>query len=606
MRSLNNRLLITVLVLACFATQAAGSRKDLHFGPKGSPLNSVRYAEIRVRGEIVETLPPLYVVRPGLRTTYGIVEDLERAQKDKSVDGVVLRVGRIRAGWGKVEEIRGAVKDVRAEGKEVVCFLQSGGELEFYLATAADRIVMRPSSSIMLTGLRAEVVFLKNMLDKVGVEAEMVQVGKYKGAAEPLTRTKASEPYKKVINQLLDGMYKRLTGAIAEKMGKSREHVANLVDRGPYTGKRAKKVGLVDHLMYYREYLRSLQKREKGPFTLAQRYSRDREMEPPLGAGAKNIMQMLLGMGSGFPGEEFPEGPTIAVLYAVGPIVRDDPNNMRIGDWVVNAERLVAYIRQLRKRENVRALVVRIDSAGGSAEASDMIWRALERTNEEKPVVASMSDVAASGGYYIASGGRYILADAGTLTGSIGVVGGKIVYRKLLDKLGVTIDVFQRGENAGLLSPVETFSRSEEERFRGLLEETYRIFLKRVSQSRQMELEKLRPWAQGRPLTGKQAVKAGLVDEIGGLQKAIQKARSEAGIPEDTDVSVVRVPRSESILKVLFTGRNPGVEWNGLNALSPSMLPGNAQSIITYLQVAKKLMENHTAAALLPMHIKIR
>ncbi|MFW6457364.1 MAG: S49 family peptidase, partial [Planctomycetota bacterium] len=196
--------------------------------------------------------------------------------------------------------------------------------------------------------------------------------------------------------------------------------------------------------------------------------------------------------------------------------------------------------------------------------------------------------------------------DAGTLTGSIGVVGGKVVYKELLEKVGVTVDVFQRGKNAGMFSSTERFSESQEQRFTGMLEETYRIFLDRVAESRHMTQDELEPSAQGRPLTGAQAKEGGLVDEIGGLQRAIEKAKVEAGISDDTSVSIVRVPNPESVLKVLFAGRDPGVKWPALTEITATMLPRDVRRAVSYVNVARELLVGNEAAALLPMHVEIR
>ena len=602
--------IVLLFVVWCLAgvqvVEGQETEGEVHLGPTDSPLAPVRYGEIEIAGPVLETLPPLYLVKPGVDTTYGLLNRLEKARKDKSLQGVVIKLDRLQAGWGKVGELRRAIQKVRGADKEVVCFLRSGGNLEYYLASAADRIVMPPSASLMLVGLRAEVMFLKNLFEKIGVKGDMVQVGKYKGAAEPFTRASASDAYESAINALLDDMYEHLVDAMSSQRKLSEQDVKAAIDGGPYTARRARQAGLVDKLMFYDETLRDIQEREKGPFRLTKEYGAEQEVKPPLGTGPKELMKMVFGMGREMKQEGFPTGPTIAVLYAVGPIVREDPDQMMIGESVVNAERTVQYIRRLQKRENVRAIVLRIDSPGGSAEASDMIWRALNQANEVKPVIVSMSDVAGSGGYYIATGGRYIFADEGTLTGSIGVVGGKLVLDGLFDKVGITVDVFQRGKNAGIFSSVAQFSEAERERYRALLEETYRIFVQRVSEARKLSSEELERVAQGRPLTGQMAKRGDLVDELGGLNAAIDKARQEAGIPPDTPISVVRIPKAESLLKVLFWGRDPGVTLprSVMPQLGP--VPGDVKPLLRYLSVAQSLFEDEQAAALMPMHITIK
>ncbi|MFW6044391.1 MAG: signal peptide peptidase SppA [Planctomycetota bacterium] len=597
-----------VLLVLCFSVSAAvasAEDKEVLIGPKDSNLDAVRYGEVKIEGQVEEIRPPLYVVRPDFHTVYSLLDRFQRARTDRDIDGVIVRVGRLDCGWAKVEEIRSAIKRIKAADKEVICFLEAGGNLEYYLASAADRIVMRPSASLMLLGLRAEVVFFKNLLDEVGVKGDIIQVGKYKGADESLTRETASDYFAEAINGILDALYGQLGDAIAEGRDGDRDEVKSWIDGGPYSASQAEDSGLIDDLAFHDELLRSIQKREGGPFKLVRRYGEEKHQEHPLGSGMKQLMGRLLGMGSSPDGDGFPEGPTIAVLYAVGPIYRGDPDRAPIGEHEINAGRIIQHIQALRERDNVEAIVLRVESPGGSAEASDMIWRELERTDERKPVIVSLSDVAASGGYYIATGGRHILADSGTMTGSIGVVGGKIVIDGLMDKLGITVDVFERGDNAGIYSSVDEMSSSQREKMRKLLEETYRIFVERVVEARDRSREELEPWIQGRPLTGEQALEGELVDEIGDLHDAINKARSEAGIDKDASVSIVRVPKPEGLLKVMLSGRDPGVEVPSIVDASARELPRRAESIFGYMRLGQRMLENGEAAALMPMWLSV-
>jgi len=567
-----------------------------------APRARARYAEIEVGGPILEILPELYLIEPDVETLYDLVGRIEKARRDASVQGVIVKLDRLGTGWAKAEEIRRAILRCRQAGKEVVCFTHGCGNLDYLVASAADRVVMIPSGSLLLVGLRAEVLFLKGLLDKIGVEADMIQIGSAKGAEEPFTRTTGSEAFKRSINELLDDYYRQLVEGIAEGRGLEPEPVRELIESGPFTARRAKDAGLVDELMFYDELVESLRERHGERFVLAEHYGEKGEGPSALGTAPQDLLKMVLGMGAVAPRGGWPAGPTIAVLYAVGPIVSEDPDDILIGESVVNAERLSQILDDLRERDSVKAVVLRVDSPGGSAEASDLIWHELRRLNEAKPVVASLSDVAGSGGYYIATGGRLIFAEEGTVTGSIGVIGGKFVLKGLFEKLGLGVDVYERGAHAGLFSPVEAFSDSQRERLRELLLETHEIFIDRVATSRDQPPGQVRRWAEGQSLTGRQARDGKLVDAIGGLYDAIEAARAAAKLPEGAKFSVVRLPRPQSVLDALFWGRR---DVRLPTALLRQTLPAEALPAVRYLS-ALRCVEDNRPAALMPALITVR
>ena len=585
------------------APVAGAQQEEVRVGPSDTTLMPVRYAEIEIQGPLLETLPDLYLLKPGSETLYELLARIRQAGDDDTVQGVIIKLRSLQAGWAKAQELRRAVLACRREGKEVICYLEGGGNLEYYLASAADRVVLIPSGSLLLVGLRAEGMFFKGLLEKIGVKADLVQIGRYKGADESYTRTTSSEPFGQSINELLDDIHGQLVGAIASGRKMEHEAAADLISKGPFTAQRAKAAGLVDELKFYDELIDALQERQQGPLVVEKGYG-EPDRRPAPGAGSpQDILKLILGMGGGPAAGSMPKGPVIAVVYAVGPIVLDDPDNFLIGESIVNAERLSRLIRELRERENVRAIVLRVNSPGGSADASDLIWHELRRANEVKPVIVSLSDVAGSGGYYIASAGRLIYANEGTMTGSIGVVGGKVVLTGLFEKLGVTVDVFQRGENAGLFSPVEEFTDKQRERYRELLQATYETFLDRIVTSRGLTLEELADYTEGRTLTGSQAREGKLVDAIGGLKEAIRAARLAAGFPPDAEVAIVRLPRSQSIIEAILWGRQDEVRAPGL-PLARHM-PADALPALRYLN-ALRCLEGGRAAALMPEMITIR
>jgi len=561
----------------------------------------VRYAEIEVRGPILETLPDLYLVKPETDTLYELVGRIDSARRDPAVHGLVLKLQSLGTGWAKAQELRQAIVRFRKAGKPVICFVESCGNLDYYVATSASRIVMVPSGSLLLVGLRAEVLFLKGLLEKLGVEADMVQVGEAKGAEEPFTRTTASEPFRRSINALLDDYYQQLVEGISAGRGLRKSWVRKLLDDGPYSARRARDAGLVDELRFYDELIQSLRQQHGEGFTLLEGYG-GKQQASPFGANPQDLLKLFLGGGGQRPDRGLPQGPTIAVVYAVGTIVSDDPGDVLLGENVVNARRLCGLLGRLRKEDSVKAVVLRVDSPGGSAEASDLIWHELRRLDEVKPVVVSLSDVAGSGGYYIAAGGRKILAQEGTVTGSIGVVGGKFVLSGLFEKLGLTVDVYQRGEQAGLFSSVERLSERQRLRLRELLLDARRTFLERIRASRGQLVRQPELWSEGQTITGSQALSSGLIDAIGGLSDAIDVARDAAGLPEGSKFNVVRLPPAQSLLDVILWGkrevRTPA--WLLRLPLQRRDLP-----VLGYVG-ALGCLQDYRPAALMPVWITVR
>lgn len=572
---------------------------------------ALRYAEIEISGPVVEMLPDMYLFEPDIDTLYDLVGRIDQAREDDSIHGVIIKLDGFEAGWAKAQELRQAIFHCREAGKEVVCYMSSGGNVDYYLASASERVLMPPSGSLYLVGVRAEVLFLKGLLDKVGVKGDIVQIGESKGAAEPYTRTTCSEAFRESINALLDDYCRQLVEGIASGRKMKAVQVRALIDQGPFTAKWAKEAGLVDGLMFYDELLSDLKRRHGRNILLAPQYWKQRRTRAQPGGGAQQFWNMLLGIGPGARDRERPVGPAIAVIYAVGPIVSGEPDGIAIGESIVSAERMTKLIRKARADQNIKAIVLRVDSPGGSAQACDLIWHELRRADETKPVIVSLSDVAGSGGYYIAAGGRKIYADAATITGSIGVVGGKFVLKGLFEKVGLSVEVFERGENAGLFSSVEEFSDVQRERFHDMLEETYETFLERIMATRKQPLEDIKKMAQGQTWTGHQARLGKLVDEIGGLNDAIAGARKAAGLGEDVDVAIVRMPKSRSLFETIIFGRQDdsqmpfGPAQGKLGGLPLHRLPRDLRPALRYLNALLCLQNEHTAA-LMPGFISIR
>jgi len=596
-------ILLTTALVLCLAAQGVAQDGD-EAPAEGQGLKAVRYGEIELDGPILETLPDLYLLKPGIDTLYEVLQRFEKAREDEELTGIILRMRGIGVGWAKGQELRRAILKCRASGKNVICFLENTGNLEYYIASASDRVVMVPSGTLVLVGLRAEVLFFKGLLDKIGVKGDMLQVGDAKGAAEPFLQTTSSEPFRKSIEALLDDYHRQLVSGVASGRKLDEGRVQEIIDGGPYSATGAQKAGLVDDLMFYDELTDELRGKEPGPFRLVKDYGKAPLAPLTMTAGPQQLMRMMMGVGAKAPGSDFPKGPTIAVLYAVGPIMREEPDDlMLMGEFVVSAERMSRVIRKLREKDNVKAIVLRIDSPGGSAEASDLIWHELRLANDAKPVIVSMSDIAGSGGYYIAAGGRFIFAEEGTITGSIGVVGGKIVLKGLFDKIGLSVDVFERGKNAGLFSSIQEFSPEERARFGALLQETHELFIQRIQTSRKQPEAQLKAMAHGQSVTGFQAKEGGLVDAIGGLEEAIDAAKKAAGIAPEVEVAIVHLPRPQSVWEVVLMGRYDGVRAPRLmpaGSLPPALRPA-ASYLYTLL-----CLEPYRPATLMPFHLTVK
>jgi protease-4 len=473
--------------------------------------------------------------RRGRITLYTLVDVIEHAADDDHVGALVLHIDDIGWGWAKLDEVRDALARFSAAGKPVYASLSGGSEAEYLLASSARVVSMPPTATLQLDGLSASVLFLKGTFDKFGVSPNFVHVGRYKSAVEGYTRTGLSPPAREALEAMLDDHYELLVDSLATARRRSRAFVRRQLDEGPFEASEARARGLIDTLMY-RPDLDSLATR-RGRTRLSTLSFR-RYAERVRGGGH--------------------HGTKIALITASGTIA---PGKSRVGadgEWVLGAETLIESLNEARERRSIKGVVLRIDSPGGDARASDEIWREVMRCRAKKPVIASFSDYAASGGYYIAMGADSIVSRPATLTGSIGIYGGKMNVLGLLEKLGVTVETVSRGPHAQMLSPFRDFTPEEAKRYQQQLEDYYRGFVAKVAQNRRMSPEAVEEVAQGRVWTGLAAKQRGLVDELGGLDKALEMTRARAGLPEDEEIEVERLPRVhvsflQSLFESLFT-----------------------------------------------------
>lgn len=459
------------------------------------------------------------------------------AKTDPSVVGVALYIQDAAFGLAKAQELRRQIAALAAAGKPVRCYLETAGEggngtLEYFLASACSSLALAPAGEISLLGLYADSAFLRGGLDKLKVEPSFLTAGEYKSAAESFTEVRHSPAAKVALDALLDGFFTQIVEGIAESRKQEAATVRSWIDSAPLSAKNALASGLVDELAYPDEFRASLDDL----------------------AGEKGEIEEVSFLDyARRKGSNLDRGKRIAVLFAEGAIVRGGSGSDPFAsEKFVGSSDMAEELAALAEDDNVAAVVLRIDSPGGSALASDLILREVERLREEKPVVVSMSDVAASGGYYIAARASRIVAEPATITGSIGVVTGKFATGRFQEELlGITHDPLQRGANADLFSQLTPFDERQMPRMRERVDEIYGRFLDHVAEGRKLERSAVEAVAAGRVWTGHDALAAGLVDELGGLDRAIALAREEAKVADSERLPLEFLPKAPSFLDLV-------------------------------------------------------
>ena len=545
------RPLPLLAVFALFVSSAALPAEE----PKPVTLAHVKLAGSMDEGPVADD--PLFGA--SAENFKAKLDRIRKAKDDSAVGGLFLQLDGIEASWGKVDELRRAVADFRKSGKKAIAYLEAGELPDYLVALACDQVCMPESGWLMLVGLRAEATFYKDLLGKLGLKADMLQMGDFKGAAEPYTRSSMSPEFRRQLESVLDDFFDKsvVETIVRARAGKgwTAEQVKQLIDRGPYTAKAARDKGLIDRIAYadqVPDLMKAALKAEQ--VKLAKDYAKAKGEEIDFSNPITAMMKLLSP-----PKATNSPNPKVAVIYATGIITTGKSSSNPLTGDTVGSTTLIEAIQQAEKDKTVQAIVLRVDSPGGSALASDLIWNELARC--KKPLVASMSDVAASGGYYISMAAQKIYAESGTLTGSIGVVGGKVVLGGLYDKVGVKTEVISRGANAGILSSTTAFSDSERAAMTSLMKDTYDQFLDKALAGRKKagramtraELEKL---AGGRIWTGRQAKANGLVDELGTLEDAILAARDLAGMDKEKMPELLILPKARSLLDTLIEGRS--------------------------------------------------
>ena len=514
-------------------------------------MPSRKYVELSIKGPLAE-VRPTFVFSPSIKTLRSITQQIDKIRKADDVAGVLLKIKGLGIGWAKLQELRDKIIQLRNDGIEVISYLESGGNVEYLLACAADRIVVMPAGMIGLTGLRAEVMFYKGLLDKLEAKADMYAVGKYKSAIEPFMRDSMSETQREALNAILDDLYGQQIEMIADGRGEiDAALAADLIDQGPFTAEEAYQAKLVDAIQYYDELVQSVEGRAAEKAEVVSEYGKQSTEAPEL-TGFVGFMKLFSMLSTSKKPTSGEGKPKVALIYATGPIMSDAPTSPFTTGQVMTPGVMAKAFREAREDDDIQAVIMRIDSPGGSAVASDAIWREVLLTQQVKPVVVSMSDVAGSGGYYIAMAAGTIVAAPGTITGSIGVLGGKLNLKGLYNKIGLTKEVITRGQNANLYSDYGDFTPTERERLEKLLETIYQDFVRKAAEGRDKTEAEIHELAQGRIWTGKQAKEIGLVDELGGLDTALAIVKKQIALDPTDEVDIIILPKPKTFLETLI------------------------------------------------------
>lgn len=489
---------------------------------------------IDAEGSIEEQAPPSFfgpLTGNSVPVLHDYTDAIDSARNDSRIRGIVVRIAPLSTGWAKLEEIRQHLLSFRASGKPSICYLgyDGIGNPEYYLASACDKVWLVPSNPVDIRGMMAEAMFLRGTLDKLKIIPEFYHIAEFKTATNMFTEKKFTPPHREEVESVLRSIYDQYVNGAAEARGMDRAKFESFLNSGPLLSNDAVNDRIVDRLGYWDQVQDFFKAQYHGwnPISLS-RYRSFSEQDDGI------------------------TGPKIAVVHATGLIVSGESQSTPGGGFVMGGDSVARDIRDAREDSGVRAIVLRIDSGGGSVVGSEVIRREVELAQGQKPVVVSMSDVAASGGYWIATPAAKIVADANTITGSIGVLTGKMNLSGLYNLLGLSTDYVATSDNATLFSDQQNFTPQQEAFIQKSLNETYAQFTEGVAKGRKMSVEAVDKIGKGREWSGKQGKDIGLVDEIGGFDRALAVAKELANIPASESVRIVRYPEEKSLIEQLL------------------------------------------------------
>ena len=527
-------------VLFCVLVGFIAVYAAMHFGERKVTVPATATLVLHLEGDLPEQAPvelPLpFLEQRQPMTMLETWQLLRRAAADSRVKAIVVEPRGLEVGWAKMQELHDDIVAFKKSGKPVYAFLRGASARDYYVASAADRIYMTEEDELDLKGLAGQLLFVKGTLDKIGVDMQFEHVGKYKDAPDMFTRTSPTPETLEVENGILDQYYGNLVDTIAQSRKKQAQDIRALIDNGPFLGGEAKAGGLVDELLYEDEVFGKLKDQIKVDIN---KIAEQDYFHAPVSGG---------------------EGSTkIAYLVGEGDITRGGTydDNSENG---ITATSMVKLMRQVENDSSIKGVIFRIDSPGGDGIASDDILHEAKILASKKPMVISMSDLAASGGYFIAMSGDPIVAYPNTLTGSIGVFFGKPDVKGLATKLGVTETTLKRGQFADIDTILRPMTDAERAKLRREIETFYKDFVTRVSTGRKKPYDQVEPLAQGRVWLGTQAKQNGLVDDLGGIDRAVEMIKDRAKIPASEKVALVTYPPKRTVWDLLLNRSDDSVE----------------------------------------------
>ncbi len=494
-----------------------------------------------------------------------VVERLNKAAHDAKVKAVVLLVEGAGLGWAQSEELRQALAHLRKHNKEIYVHADNVSLRDYVLMSGATRISAVPTCDLWITGLYGEGMYLRGLLDLLGVKPDFLTCGEYKSAAEMFMRKGPSPAAEKMQNWLLDSTFDTVVRLIARGRNVTADQVRKWIDEGPYTAEKAKKAGIIDAVEERQDFVAMLKKKFGNDLVFNKKYGAKKQ--PKIDFSSPFAMFRVLGEMMGETKKKKPAKDAVAIVYVEGPIMLGGSEGPSLfGSEVATSTAVRKALDEAARDPSVKAVVLRVNSPGGSATASDIILDATKRVKAKKPFIVSMGNVAGSGGYYVACGSDLIYADRATITGSIGVVGGKLATTEMWKKIGVTFHEYKRGKNAGILSTATVFSPEERTKIQGWMDEIYGVFKDHVIAARGKRLKKpIDDLAGGRVYTGQQALELGLVDKIATLEDAIKHVAGQAKI-KDYEVRVI--PKPKNFLEILLEEAAGGKDEPGELELS--------------------------------------
>ena len=492
--------------------------------------------EMDLQGDVPEYIAPDPIEEALGRTRLDmrkVRDDLEKAAVDDRIEAVVIRPASLGIGFGKLQELAAMIRKFRQSGKKIYAYLGSDMSFtrDYYLASACDSVFMPAEADIFLTGVRSEVTFYKDFFHKIGVNAEFLHVGKYKNAPDAYTRNAMSPFQKQVLKDIINQYYDDIVTTIAKNRGLTAEQVDRIINRQTgFSGREAKTLGLVDGNVFYSQLKKKLQ---KDRIKLREVSAIDYAQVPASSLHIRNKRR-------------------IAVINCVGTIYGGGEGQNPLFGKMLGAKTIIDDIKKAAKARSVKAIILRIDSPGGASLPSAALWQAITEARKKKPVIVSVSDLGASGGYYMAVAANKIVAEPNSLVGSIGIFAGKFTFGGTYDKLGLNVDAVQKGKHAGFFSSAQSWNKEEKAIILKILHEFYHGFVSKVAEARQKSYRATDSLAQGHVWTGLQAFHNGLVDTLGTLYTALDMAKKMAGIPRAESVRLINYPRKKSLMNELL------------------------------------------------------